>query len=204
MYRSNKRVAIYVRCSTSHHDQKPETQLSKLRDYVDRRGWELCEEIVDHGFSGVDSNRPGLKELMKLGRKREIDVILVLKLDRLFRSLKNIVNTLYELDELGVEFISLNDNIDMTTPSGRLMMHIIASFAEFEAALIRERTMMGLQLAIKKGKTLGRPKTIDEERIIELREKGFSYRKIQAELGCSKGAVCRALKCAPESPQKIT
>ncbi len=139
--KQTKRVAIYARCSTSHHDQKPEIQLENLRDYAARRGWEISHEIVDHGHSGTTKSRPGLKKLMELSKKRKIDTVMVLKLDRLFRSLKDIVGTLQEFDDLGVEFVSLNDHIDMTTASGRLLTYIIASFAEFEAALIRERTI---------------------------------------------------------------
>lgn len=191
----NKRVALYARCSTNR-DQNPEVQLSELRRYCTARGWIVADEITDHGFTGTNADRPGLKRLLKLVRSRQVDVVVVLKLDRLFRSLKHLVLTLEEFEELDVEFISTKDQIDLSTSAGRLLRNLLACFAEFEAALIRERTLMGLEHAVANGKRLGRPKINDFDKIVALRNTGLSYRKIADEMNCSLGAVCRALRVA--------
>ena len=197
-----KRVIIYSRVSTINKGQKPELQLEALREYCNARGWTVTGEIVDEGWSGTRADRPGIKKLLNLVRKRECDIVLVLKLDRLFRSLKHLIDTLQEFDELGVEFISLKDNIDLTTSAGRLLTHLIAAFAEFEADIIKERTMLGLEHARSKGIILGRPITNNYSEIIALREEGKTYYEIQKALGVSKGAICRALKSRPVIPQK--
>src|SRR5689334_13106161 len=140
------RVAIYARVSTSHHDQKPEIQIEELRRYCQARGWQIDHELVDK-IKGSTDERPGLKRLLALARSREIDAVLVTKLDRLFRSLKHLVTTLEEFQALGVLFVATKDNVDYSTPSGRLFVQVLASLAEFEKALLRERTMMGLEHA---------------------------------------------------------
>ena len=149
-----KKVAIYARCSTYNKDQRIEVQIDQLKPYCFSRSWEIVEVISDVGFSGGTDKRPGLKRLMNLAKTRKIDVIVVTKLDRFFRSLNHMVATLQELNEIGVEFISLNDQIDLTTASGRLMVHIISAFAEFEKNLIRDRTIAGLEYTKSKGTKL--------------------------------------------------
>lgn len=198
-----KRTLIYVRCSTTQHEQKPEVQLEELRRYCQARGWQLAEEIVDHGFSGSNDKRPGFKRLQELVRSRKVDIVVVVKLDRLFRSIRHLVVTLQEFSDLGVEFVSVKDQVDLTTASGRLMAHVIGAFAEFERALIRERTMMGLEHARSKGKKLGRPRCYDFDEIRKLYQLGKSLRQIQRELGCSLGSVYRAIGSAPKT-QKIS
>lgn len=198
-----KKTVIYARCSTTR-DQKPEVQLQELRNFCQARGWIVTEEIVDNGFSGTTASRPGLIKLMQLTRERQVDVVLVLKLDRLFRSLKNLILTLENFDELGIEFVSLKDNFDFTTSAGKLLRNLIASFAEFEASLIRERTLVGLDYARSKGKKLGRPKENDFNKILELRNQGLSYRQISSKLNCSLGAVCRAVRSASKTISETT
>lgn len=197
-----KRAVLYARCSTTK-DQKPEVQLAELRRYCLAREWEIAKEITDHGYSGTTANRPGLKDLLKLVRERQVDVVVILKLDRLFRSLKNLVVTLDEFEELKIEFVSVKDHLDLTTSAGRLLKNLLGSFSEFEAALISERTRIGLDYAVSQGKKLGRPQKNNIEAIRNLREKGLSYRKIALQLNCSMGAVCRALEGAPKSVQNI-
>lgn len=161
----NQRVLTYSRVSTSNKDQNPEVQFHELRRYCAARGWEVVDEIVDHGFTGSTDNRPGLKRLLALVRERRVDVVVVVKMDRLFRSLKHLVATLEEWQALGVQFVATKDNIDYTTPSGRLFAQILGSLAEFEKSLLIERTRMGLDHARAMGKTLGRPKKRDDEAI---------------------------------------
>ena len=185
------RVCSYSRVSTT--DQNPQIQVEELRRYCAARGWEITSELVDEGYSGGSDARPGLKRLLGLARSRRIDVIVVLKLDRMFRSLKGMVSMLQELNELGVQFVSIKEQVDLTTSSGRLLGHLISSFAEFERDIIRERTLLGLAHARACGKKLGRPKKIDDAAIRRLRADGLSWSQIQKQLGVSAGAVATAL-----------
>jgi DNA invertase Pin-like site-specific DNA recombinase len=187
------RVVTYSRVSTTKREQKPEVQVAELRRYCKARGFKIAHEITDRARGGTD-DRPGLKELLRLVRAREVDAVVVVKLDRLFRSLKHLVNTLSEFEALGVKFIATRDQVDMTTPAGRMFVQILGSLGEFERALIRERILMGLDYARSQGKCLGRPKQNDDQAVISLRLKGLSYQAIERRLGVSKGAVCRALK----------
>ena len=188
------RVATYSRVSTSHHEQNPDIQINDLRRYCQARSWAITHEIVDHGYSGAHDQRPGLRQLLELVRSREVDIVVVVKLDRLFRSLKHLVTTLDEFQALGVQFVATKDNVDYSTPSGRLFVQMLGSLAEFEKSLLRERTIMGLEHAKASGKRLGRPPTADREAIVLLREQGLTYTEIQNRLGVSRGAIYRSLK----------
>jgi DNA invertase Pin-like site-specific DNA recombinase len=186
-------VATYARVSTQHREQKPEVQVANLRCYCKARGFKLLHEIMDRAGGG-SGERPGLKQLLALVRAREVDAVVVVKMDRLFRSLKHLVNTLSEFEALGVKFIATRDQVDLTTPAGRLFMQILGSLAEFERELIRERILMGLDHARRQGKRLGRPPGRDRsQEIIRLRRQGSSYRQVVSELGVSMGAVTRAV-----------
>lgn len=197
------RVATYSRVSTSHHEQKPEVQVLELRRYCAARGWLIVHELVDHGYSGSTDSRPSLKVLMSLVRSRQIDAVVVVKLDRLFRSLKHLVLTLEELQGLGITFVATKDNVDYSTPTGRLFVQILGSLAEFEKALFRERTIMGLEHARASGKRLGRPRKRDDQAILRLRKEGLSYSAIQLKLGISRGAIYRATRAVSKSPLQV-
>lgn len=151
------RAAIYARVSTAHNGQDPTLQTSELREYCERRGWSVAGEYVDIGISGSKEKRPELDRLIVDASRRRFDKILVWKLDRFGRSLRHLVNSLAELETLGVDFVSLRDNLDLSTPSGRLMFQIIGAMAEFERALIQERVKAGMRNARAKGKRIGRP-----------------------------------------------
>lgn len=196
------KVATYSRVSTSHHGQNPEVQVHELRRYCEARSWTIAHEIVDHGFSGGTDSRPGLKQLLSLVRERQVDVVVVVKMDRLFRSLKHLVTTLEEWQSINIQFVATKDNIDYTTPAGRLLAQILGSLAEFEKSLLIERTMLGLEHARRQGKKLGRPKTRDDGKIQALRSQGLSYTAIQKQLGVSRGAISRALQSVPKTPEK--
>jgi len=174
-------------------------QLTELREYAGRRGWSVLEEYVDKGVSGSKESRPALNRLMKGACRRKFDAILVWKIDRFGRSLKHLVNALAELAALGVAFISLRDNLDLSTPSGRLMFQIIGAMAEFERALIQERVRAGIRNAKAKGIRVGRPRVIvDALRIADLRGQGRSWGQIQSALGVSKGTAQRAFAGLPK------
>jgi DNA invertase Pin-like site-specific DNA recombinase len=186
------RVALYARVSTLN-GQHPEMQLSELREYASRRGWEIAGEYLDEGVSGAKESRPALNRLMADAHRRRFEVVLCWKIDRFGRSLKHLVNALADLDSYAVAFVSLSDNLDLSTPSGRLMFQIIGAMAEFERALIQERVRAGLRNARAKGKRLGRPRvTVDVPRIAALRAQGLSWASIAATLGIGEGTVRRA------------
>jgi DNA invertase Pin-like site-specific DNA recombinase len=192
------RVALYARVCTLNN-QDPEMQLSELREYAAHRGWQIVEEFTNQGVSGCKESRPALNRLMADACRRRFDAILVWKIDRFGRSLKHLVNALAELAALGVAFISLRDNLDLSTPSGRLMFQIIGAMAEFERALIQERVRAGLRNARSKGKKLGRPRvTVDASKIASLRAQGRSWGEIVEEMGIGNGTAQRALAGLPK------
>lgn len=197
------RVVTYSRVSTSHHNQNPEVQVHELRRYCQAREWNIKHEIVDHGFSGGTTSRPGLSKLFELVESRHVDVVVVVKMDRLFRSLKHLVTTLEEWHEKGIQFVATKDSIDYTTPAGRLMAQILGSLAEFEKGLLKERTMLGLEHARRNGKTLGRPKTRNDDEIIKLRSLGLTYTEIQKELNIGRGSVFRAIKANEDKAETV-
>ena len=189
---TTKRVCLYARVSTSNGHQDPELQLRELRAFAAARGWTLAGEYVDRGVSGSKDRRPELDLLMTGARSRTFDILLVWKLDRFARSLKHLVTALAEFDALGVQFVSLRDNLDLTTPSGRLMFHVIGAMAEFERALIQERVRAGLRNARAKGKRLGRPTvSIPTAKVQRLRSQGLSWSRIAAATGVAKATLLR-------------
>jgi DNA invertase Pin-like site-specific DNA recombinase len=170
-------------------------QLSELREYADRRGLSIHEEYVDQGVSGSKESRPALNCLMTDAQKCRFDAVLVWKIDRFGRSLKHLVNSLADLSAYGIAFISLRDNLDLSTPSGRLMFQIIGAMAEFERALIQERVKAGLRNAKAKGKRIGRPRQrVDSFQVLKLRAEGLSWRGISERLGLGLGTVYRAVR----------
>jgi DNA invertase Pin-like site-specific DNA recombinase len=188
-----KRCLIYARVSTKQ--QTTENQLPPLRKFAKDRGWKVVQEMIDHGYSGTTATRPQLTEVMNLARRREFDILLVYALDRFGRSVKHLVNALDEFHELGIDFCAYNQNIDTTTATGKLFFTMISGFAEFEAAIIKERVHAGLARARAEGKQLGRPRTVqvDVGKVRVLR-KLHSIREIAGQLGTSKSAVYRILQ----------
>jgi len=197
------RVALYARVSTLN-GQHPEMQLSELREYGARRGWQIVGEYVDEGISGSRERRPQLDRLMADAHRRKFDLIGVWKIDRFGRSLKHLVNALADLDAYGVAFVSLRDNIDLSTPSGRLMFQIIGAMAEFERSLIQERVRAGLRNAVARGVRLGRPKrTVDADQIARLRASGASWREVAQEMRIGIGTAVRAFQQIVNKPVEI-
>lgn len=201
----HRRAALYSRVSTRTHGQNPQVQIDELRSYASHRGWSICE-YIDHGVSGTLESRTALNQLMNDARRRQFDVVLVWKLDRFARSLKHLVTALAELEALGVAFVSVSDNLDLTTPAGRLMFHIVGAMAEFERELCRERILAGQRHARAKGKHLGRPRTeVDVERVEQMRRARMSWRQIARKLDVPLGTLHRVcagnenLQKAPEA-----
>ena len=195
------RAAIYARVSTNNHGQDPELQTREIREYFERRGWQVAGEYTDVGVSGSKDSRPELNRLMADAKQRRFDAVCVWKLDRFGRSLRHLVNALADMESLGVSFISLKDNLDLSTPSGRLMFQIIGAMAEFERSLIQERVKAGLRNARAKGKRLGRPRVVvNAARIASLRAQGLSWAAVGERLGVSEGTARNAALASAKNP----
>ncbi len=185
------RAALYTRVSTQ--EQNTAMQLDELRAYCQRRGLEIAAEYCDQGVSGSIESRPALNKLMADARRRKFDVLIVWKLDRFGRSLKHLVTALADLEALGIALVSLRDNLDLSTPSGRLMFQIIGAMAEFERSLIVERVRAGQAAAKRRGVKFGRPRVkVDAVEIRRLRSEGQSFARIAEDTGLSVGTVFRA------------
>ncbi len=200
------RAALYARISTLNHGQDPEVQLRELREFCQRRGFAIAHEYVDKGISGSREKRPALDKLLADCSKRRIDAVVVYRYDRFARSLRQLVNALEEFRSLGVEFISIHEGVDTSTPNGRLVFGIFASIAEFERELIRDRVRSGLAAAKAKGKRVGRPRVaVDVRRIESLRRQGRSWAEITRETGISKGTAQRSQASSlPKTPVAVT
>jgi DNA invertase Pin-like site-specific DNA recombinase len=195
------RAALYARISTLNHGQDPEVQLRELREFCQRRGFAIAHEFVDKGICGSREQRPALDKLLADCRKRLVDAVVVYRYDRFARSLRQLVNALDEFRSLGIDFISIHEGVDTSTPNGRLVFGIFASIAEFERELIRDRVRSGLAAAKAKGKRVGRPRVaVDVRRIASLRCQGRSWAEVSRETGISKGTAQRAIADLPKTP----
>jgi len=191
------RVAIYARVSTVDKSQDPKTQLKPLREYAARRGFTVVAEFVDHA-SGKADDRQHYQALRDAVRRRATDVVLVWRYDRFARSTHALINALSEFSSLGVDFISLQEGIDTTTPQGKLVFTIMAGLAEFESSLIGDRVRAGMARARADGKHIGRAALNDEivAQIVALKRAGKSVSLIQHELRVSRGVVVKYAKGA--------
>jgi putative DNA-invertase from lambdoid prophage Rac len=178
------RAAIYARVSTS--DQTCESQLRELREYADRRGWDVVGEYVDTGWSGARASRPELDRLMRDAAQHNFDCVVVYKIDRFGRSVLHLNQQLAALTSYGVRFIATSQSLDTDekSPTSRLLLQILASVAEFEREMIRERTLSGIRAAKAAGKVVGRPKRIfRRDEVVRLRdEERLSWRAIGKRL----------------------
>lgn len=187
---TTKRVALYARVSTLDKGQDPETQLVQLREYAQARNFEVITEFIDYA-SGTSGDRTQYKLMMAAAKKRKIDVVLVWRYDRFARSTQALVNALKEFQSLGIDFISYQENIDTTTPTGELIFHVMASLAQFESSLISQRVKAGMARAKAQGKRIARPPIAKElqAKIIELQREGLSMNRISKTLGIAYGTV---------------
>jgi DNA invertase Pin-like site-specific DNA recombinase len=196
---STPRVAIYARVSTT--DQSTDSQLLDLRHYTQERDWQIYQEYVDEGISGTKDSRPALNELMNDAKKRRFDVVLVWRFDRFARSTKHLILALEEFRNLGIDFVSYQENIDTSSPLGSAIFTIISAVAQLERDIIAERVKAGLRRARENGKKLGRPRVaVDATKIAALRDEGHSWARISRELGIGKGTAQRAFYSLPKNP----
>ena len=192
-----KRVALYCRVSTD--GQTVENQTRELEAVAERHGWQIVETFTDEGISGAKGRdkRPGFNALHNAITRKEVDMVLAWSVDRLGRSLQDLVTFLGELHGKGIDLYLHQQGIDTTTPAGKMIFQIMGVFAEFERTMIQERVHAGLRRARANGKTLGRPKTLTPKQAAQmrsLRADGMSFRAIAKETEQSLGAVQRALR----------
>ncbi len=190
---STPRVALYARVSTT--DQSTDSQLLDLRRYTQERNWHVFREYCDNGISGTKDSRPALNELMNDAKKRRFDVVLVWRFDRFARSTKHLILALEEFRNLGIDFVSYQENIDTSSPLGGAIFTIISAVAQLERDIIAERVKAGLRRAVEAGKQLGRPNgtSLDVEAIHRLKSEGLSFLQIAKRVGTSKSSVARVL-----------
>jgi DNA invertase Pin-like site-specific DNA recombinase len=206
---ATKRIALYARVSTSKcekcgkrqsdHDaldheyrgQDAEVQLRELREYIECRGWQLSEIYTD-SVSGTKNSRPGLDKLMGDAARRRFDVVVVWRFDRFARSVSHLLRALEQFQALGIDFISLSENVDTSTPTGKMIFTVLGAVAELERSLIVERVKAGLRNARAKGKKLGRPRAdVSESQVERLRASGASWRAIAKQTGLGVATVHR-------------
>ena len=195
---STPRVALYARVSTS--EQSTDSQLLDLKRYVRERGWHLYREYTDNGVSGTKDSRPALNELMNDAKKRRFDTVLVWRFDRFARSTKHLILALEEFRNLGIDFVSFQENIDTSSPLGSAIFTIISAVAQLERDIIAERVKAGLRRAKENGKKLGRPKVkVDLDQVKALHSRGFSTRAIAQELGLTKSTAANLVNSTEDS-----
>ena len=178
------KVAVYARVSTNN-GQDPEMQLRELREYCERRGWQVIREYVDSGISGAKEKRPELDKLLADADRHLFAAVVVWRFDRFARSVSHLLRAL-DFRAQGIEFVSLSEQVDTSTPTGKMIFTVLGAVAELERSLIAERVRAGLRNARAKGKRLGRPRKISNPEVIaRLRSQGASWRTVGKTLGVS-------------------
>lgn len=188
-----KTIGVYLRVSTLDKGQDTGMQLREIKQYLANSEFQVYE---DKGYSGTKTDRPALKRLLKDCKDGKISKVVCWKLDRFFRSLRHLINTLNDLETFEVGFAAIKDNIDLSTASGRLLMQIMGAFGEFEAAVIRERVLAGMANARSKGIKIGRPYAKGYHIIPKLKAQGMTAREISKHLGITIRTVYNGLKAA--------
>src|ERR1700680_548265 len=200
--RRTMRVAIYARVSTSNNGQDPTMQTRELQEYAARRGWTVASEYVDIGISGTKEKRPELDRLMADAHRRRFDCVVVWRFDRFARSVSHLLRALETFKAQGIEFVSFSEQMDTSTPAGKMVFTVLGAVAELERSLIVERVKSGLRNARAKGKRLGRPQiVVDVRKIARLRVQGRSWPQIAKQLGIGVGTAYRAHKELSKNPK---
>ena len=188
------KAAIYARVSTANNGQDPTMQTRELREYCERRGWTVAGEYVDIGISGTKEKRPELDRLLGEAHRRRFDAVVVWRFDRFARSVSHLLRALETFKSLGIEFVSLSEQVDTSTPTGKMVFTVLGAVAELERSLIVERVRAGLRNARAKGKRIGRPTSnVDASQIARLRASNVSWREIGRKLGVSARTARRAV-----------
>jgi DNA invertase Pin-like site-specific DNA recombinase len=194
-----RKVCVYARCSTS--DQQVSNQLIEIRDHCSKMGWEIVKEYVDEGLSGTLSRdkRPAFNEMIKDGYRKKFDSVVCWDISRLGRSMKELIMFLSDMKDRDIGICSLRQGFDTSTSMGEIMFQFVGILSQWEASMISERTLAGLERARREGNTLGRRKVTNKKitaQIIELRSENKSLRTIASEVGVSTGTIRKVLKAA--------
>lgn len=190
----SRRVCLYSRVSTSLQSVEP--QLNDLRLTAERMGYVVVQEFIDNGISGATQSRPALDEMMKMATQRKFDMIMCWSVDRMGRSLSNLIQLLNQLDALKIDLYFQQQAIDTSTPTGKMMFSILGALGSYERELIRERVKSGLVIAKKNGVKLGRPSSINngiKEALFMLRDKGVGVRESCRRLGIGCGSYYKII-----------
>jgi DNA invertase Pin-like site-specific DNA recombinase len=194
------RVALYARVSTADKGQDPHVQTLELQEYCQRRDWSVVGEYVDVGISGTKETRPELDRLMADAHRRRFDAVLCWKFDRFARSVSHLLRALETFRSLGIDFVSFSEQLDTTTPTGKMVFTVLGAVAELERSLIVERVKAGMRNARAKGKRIGRPPRtyLDQDKRRTIYEAyasgGSSLRQLAARFDTSVGTVQRCLR----------
>ena len=194
------KAALYARVSTANNGQDPEVQLLELREYCQRRGWIVTSEYIDVGISGTRERRPELDRLLANAHRRRFDAVVVWRFDRFARSVSHLLRALENFRALGIEFVSLSEQVDTSTPTGKMVFTVLGAVAELERSLIVERVRAGMRNARAKGKRIGRPPRtpLSEESRMAIahayRQGDSSLRRLAAKFGTSMGTIQRCVK----------
>src|SRR5215472_2340072 len=184
--KSPKRVAVYARVSTTNHGQDALAQTRELEQFARAREWTISGTYIDEGVSGSKDSRPQLNQLMADAHKRRFDVVCVWRFDRFARSVSHLLRALETFRALGIDFVSYSEQMDTSTPAGKMVFTVLGTVAELERSLIVERVRAGLRNAKAKGKRIGRPTaTVDAAQIAQLRATRVSWREIERRVGVS-------------------
>jgi DNA invertase Pin-like site-specific DNA recombinase len=198
------RVAIYARVSTANNGQDPMVQVRELREYCEHRSLKITGEYVDVGISGSKEKRPELDRLMTDAHRRRFDCVVVWKFDRFARSVSHLLRALETFKAQGIEFVSFSEQMDTSTPAGKMVFTVLGAVAELERSLIVERVKAGLRNAKAKGKRLGRPKKVlDTKRIATLRAQGVGWKRIAAGMGDGVGTIYRVVLDGSKTQEKV-
>jgi DNA invertase Pin-like site-specific DNA recombinase len=180
-------------------------QTREMEEFCDRRGWELAGSYIDNGISGSKESRPELDRLMADAHRRRFDTVIVWKFDRFARSVSHLLRALETFKALGIDFVSLSEQVDTSTPTGKMVFTVLGAVAELERSLIAERVRAGIRNARAKGKRLGRPRVgVDPAMIAALRSQGHSWGAIHRETGIAKGTAQRAFYSLPQIAAPLT
>jgi DNA invertase Pin-like site-specific DNA recombinase len=195
------RVAIYGRVSTTNHGQDVAVQTRDLEQFSQTRGWRLVDSYLDVGISGNKDKRPQLDRLMADAHRRKFDVVVVWRFDRFARSVSHLLRALETFNALRIQFVSLSEQMDTTTPAGRMVFTVLGAVAKLERSLIVERVRAGLRNAKAKGKRLGRPRVaVDAGQVATLRGQGLAWATIAGRLGIGEGTVRRMAAASAKNP----
>jgi len=194
------KAALYARVSTKNHGQDVQVQTRDLEQFAEARGWQLVDSYLDSGICGAKDRRPELDRLMADAHRRRFDVV-VWKFDRFARSVSHLLRALETFQSLGIEFVSLTEGVDTSTPMGKMVFTVLGAVAELERSLIVERVKAGLRNARAKGKRLGRPRVVvNRHGIAALRAQGLSWATIAERLNVGEGTVYRAVRASAKIP----